>query len=60
MKSWPWQKWAGKLAPIVAGLLATGIWEFLELPAPIWAGGAAGLVTMLVQWIVSLFPVKTS
>ena len=55
---WGWQKWLGKLAPIVTGLLAVGVWEFAELPAPSWAGIAAGLVTMLVQGIISLFPAE--
>lgn len=58
MKDWPWQKWLGKLAPIVTGLLAVGVWEFAELPAPSWAGIAAGLVTMLVQGLLSLFPAE--
>lgn len=59
MKGWTWQKWVGKLAPIVSGLLATGVWEFAELPAPVWAGVAASLLTMLIQGIISLFPAKT-
>jgi hypothetical protein len=59
MKDWTWQKWLGKLAPIVTGLLATGIWSFVELPAPGWAGVAAGLLTTVVQGIISLFPAKT-
>ncbi len=58
MKDWSWQKWVGKLAPIVTGLLASGIWEFAELPAPAWAGTVAALVTSLVQYLISLFPVK--
>ncbi len=58
MKDWPWQKWLGKLAPIVTGLLAVGVWEFAELPAPSWAGIVAGLVTMLVQGLLSLFPAE--
>ena len=58
MKSWTWQKWIGKLAPIVVSVLTTGIWEFAELPAPFWAGVVGGLVTMLVQGLISLFPPK--
>ena len=60
MKNWSWQKWLGKLTPIVVGLLATGIWEFAELPAPMWAGTAAGLITVIVQGIIALFPAKTT
>lgn len=56
MKDWPWQKWVGKLAPVVTGLLAVGVWEFVELPAPAWAGVVAGMVTMLVQGLLALFP----
>lgn len=56
---WTWQKWVGKLAPIISTLLATGIWELLELPAPVWAGIAAGIVTFLAQQILALFPPKT-
>lgn len=58
MKDWPWQKWVGKVAPIVTSLLAIGVWEFAELPAPGWAGIVAGLVTMLVQGILALFPAE--
>ncbi|GEM_PF-6847179 len=58
MKDWSWQKWVGKLAPIVAGLIAGGVWEFAELPAPQWAGIVAGAVTALAQWLIALFPVK--
>lgn len=59
MKDWTWQKWLGKIAPILTGALATGIWAFLELPAPQWAGLVAGLITAVVQGIISLFPAKT-
>ena len=59
MKKWTWQKWIGKLAPIFASLLSVGIWEFLELPAPTWAGIVAGGVTFIAQWIISLIPPKT-
>ena len=58
MKNWTWQKWVGKLAPIVVGLITVGVWEFAELPAPAWAGGAGGLLTLLVQWIIALIPPK--
>jgi len=58
MKDWTWEKWLGKLAPIVAGLLATGVWSFLELPAPWWAGTAAGMLTTIVQGIIALFGKK--
>ena len=58
MKGWKWQKWVGKLAPIGTGIIATGIWSFLELPAPQWAGMAAGIVTAIVQWILAMFPQK--
>ena len=58
MKDWTWQKWVGKLTPVVAGLLATGIWAFLELPAPVWAGTAAGALTTVVQWLLALFGKK--
>lgn len=57
-KNWTWQKWLGKAAPLVSGLIASGIWKFLELPAPEWAGIAASLLTMVVQGILSLFPPK--
>ncbi len=58
MKDWSWQKWVGKLAPIVAGLVSSGVWEFAELPAPFWAGVVAGLITVVVQAVISLFPAK--
>jgi hypothetical protein len=58
VKNWTWQKWVGKLAPIVTSLLATGVWEFAELPAPVWAGVAAGIITFLAQQVVALFPPK--
>lgn len=57
-KGWTWQKWLGKLMPLITGLLAGGIWEFLELPASAWAGTAAGLLTVIVQGIIALFPPK--
>ena len=60
MQSWTWQKWLGKLAPLVTGALATGLWAFLELPAPQWAGIVAGAITAIVQWILALFPAKTT
>lgn len=60
MKEWSWQKWLGKLAPVVTGLIATGIWAFLELPAPGWAGTAAGVLTTIVQAVIALFPAKTA
>jgi len=60
MKDWPWQKWVGKVAPVVVTLLTTGVWEFAELPAPFWAGVVGGLITMIVQGILSLFPAKTA
>jgi hypothetical protein len=55
---WTWQKVVGKLTPIITGLLAVGVWEFAELPAPTWAGVVAGMVTMLVQGILALFPAE--
>lgn len=58
MKNWSWQKWLGKITPIALGLLTTGIWEFAELPAPFWAGAVAGVITVVVQGILSLFPPK--
>ena len=58
MKDWPWQKWVGKIAPIVVGLLAQGIWSFLELPAPGWAAIISGAITFGVQQILALFPPK--
>lgn len=58
MKTWTWQKWLGKLMPIIAGLISSGVWEFAELPAPFWAGVVAGLLTVVVQGIISLFPPK--
>ena len=60
MKYWTWQKWVGKLAPIVASLLAVGVWEFAELPAPMWAGIASGILTFVAQQIVALFPPKAT
>lgn len=60
MKDWSWQKWLGKLAPIITGLLAVGVWEFAELPAPAWAATVAGLVTVLVQGVIALFPPKAA
>jgi len=58
MKNWPWQKWLGKITPIAVSLLTGGIWEFAELPAPFWAGVVGGLITVLVQGILSLFPTQ--
>lgn len=58
MKDWSWQKWVGKLTPVVVGLLTIGVWEFAELPAPNWAAIVAGLLTMFAQAVVSLFPPK--
>lgn len=58
MKNWPWQKWLGKLAPVAVGFLTSWIWDFIELPAPMWAGVVGGLITMVVQAFLTLFPVK--
>ena len=58
MSKWTWQKWVGKIAPIAAGLLAGGIWSFLELPAPSWAAIVSGAITFFVQQILALFPPK--
>ena len=55
---WGWTKWLGKLAPIFTALLAVGVWEFAELAAPGWAGVVAGMVTMVVQGVLALFPAK--
>ena len=60
MKDWTWQKWVGKLAPIIASLLTEGVWAFFELPSPLWAASAAGLVTLFAQWIISLIPPKSA
>jgi sterol desaturase/sphingolipid hydroxylase (fatty acid hydroxylase superfamily) len=60
MKDWTWQKWLGKIMPILTALLAVGVWEFAELPAPAWAGTAAGLLTVIVQGIIALFPPKAA
>ena len=60
MKSWTWQKWVGKLAPLVVALLTEGVWTFIEAPAPAWAPIIAGIVTMIAQAIISLFPVKAA
>lgn len=57
---WTWQKWLGKLAPIIAGALAEGIWALFELPAPAWAVVSAGILTFLAQQILALFPPKAS
>ena len=59
MKDWTWQKWVGKLAPIVVALLASAVWEFAELPAPGWASVIAGIITFLAQQAIALFPPKT-
>lgn len=57
MKEWTWQKWAGKLAPLVtAGLV--GVWAILEMDVPTWAPIAAGCVTFVVQQVLALFPPK--
>lgn len=58
MSKWTWQKWIGKLIPLAVSLLTGGIWEFFELPQPIWAGVIAGVLTMIGQAIISLFPPK--
>ena len=58
MKTWTWQKWVGKLAPLIVGLLAEGIWQFFELPAPGWAPIIAGALTFLAQQILALLPPK--
>jgi len=57
-KDWTWQKWLGKLTPIVVAGLTVGFWEFAEMPAPLWAGVVGGLLTVVVQGIISLFPAK--
>lgn len=58
MKDWAWQKWVGKLTPVVVGVLTIGAWEFAEMPAPGWAAIVAGLITMIAQAVVALFPAK--
>lgn len=58
MKDWTWQKWVGKVTPIVVAVLTVGVWEFAEMPAPGWAAIVAGLVTMVAQAAVALFPPK--
>ena len=58
MKDWSWQKWVGKLTPVVVAVLTVGVWEFAEIPAPGWAAIVAGLVTMIAQAAVALFPPK--
>ena len=58
MKDWTWQKWVGKVTPIVVAVLTVGVWEFAEIPAPGWAAIVAGLVTMVAQAAVALFPAK--
>jgi hypothetical protein len=58
MSTWSWQKWIGKLSPIIVTLLTTGVWEFIETPAPMWAPIVAGIITFLVQQVISLFPPK--
>lgn len=58
MKDWTWQKWVGKVTPIVVSVLTVGAWEFAEMPAPGWAAIIAGLITMAAQAVVALFPVK--
>ena len=58
MKSWSWQKWTGKLAPIIVTLLAVGVWEFAELPVPQWAPVIAGIITFIAQQAIALFPPK--
>jgi len=55
VKDWTWQKWVGKLAPIVVALLASAVWEFAELPAPGWASVIAGIITFLAQQAIALF-----
>lgn len=56
-KDWTWQKWAGKLAPLVAAGLVQ-VWAVIEQPVPVWAPIAAGLVTFIVQQLLALFPPK--
>jgi hypothetical protein len=58
VKNWSWQKWVGKLSPIVVTLLTTGVWEFAEIQAPMWAPIVAGIITFLAQQVISLFPPK--
>lgn len=60
MKKWTWQKWVGKLSPILMGLIAEGVWQFAELPAPGWAPIVAGAITAIVQWLIALFPPKAT
>lgn len=57
-KDWTWQKWVGKLIPLVVSVLTVGVWEFAEVPAPGWAGVVAGVITVVAQAIVALFPPK--
>lgn len=58
MKDWSWQKWVGKLVPVVVGVLTVGFWEFAEMPAPGWAAVIAGVITVVAQAVVSMFPPK--
>jgi membrane protein YdbS with pleckstrin-like domain len=56
MKSWPWQKWIGKLLPFGVAVGAA-LWSFIE-SEPTWWVVVVAAATGLVQWILATFPVK--
>ena len=56
MSEWTWQKWVGKLAPLVIGLGGL-VWSFIEAE-PQWWPLVVGGVTGVVQWVVAIFPAK--
>ena len=57
-EGWTWQKWLGKLSIPIVTIVGSALWEFFEVPAPVWAPIVAGAVTFLVQQVLALFPPK--
>jgi len=54
MKEWSWQKWLGKLIPLLTGVFGA-VWSFIE-SEPQWYPLVIGFGTMIVQWALAAFP----
>jgi hypothetical protein len=57
MNKWPWQKWVGKLWPWALAAVGALLEGVLELNITWWPT-AVGVATGIVQFILSMFPVK--
>ena len=56
MKEWSWQKWLGKLIPLLTGVFGA-VWSFIE-SEPQWYPMVIGFGTMIIQWALASFPEK--